>query len=153
MSLASEDHSAAGVIQHSAPRPAVLIPSHPSEEELAFNWTLSERDVDFIMTNHRGPENLCRLAIQLCVLRQHGRFLANYTHVPPPILASYQQLNHEPQTSSNMLLIHGFKNRDLAFLANGIGCRTRCCQIDRSHFVRAFAANSFLDFSALTVKP
>jgi hypothetical protein len=58
----------------------ICISSHRklrSDEELAFNWTLSERDIDFILTNHRGPENLCRLAIQLCVLRQHGRFLAN----------------------------------------------------------------------------
>jgi uncharacterized protein DUF4158 len=47
---------------------------------------LSERDIPFILTNHRGPENLCRFAIQLCVLRQHGRFLANYTYVSPAIL-------------------------------------------------------------------
>ena len=86
MSLAYEPSSTSGVLQHPAPRPAVFIPSHPSDEELAFNWTLSERDIDFILTNHRGPENLCRLAIQLCVLRQHGRFLATYTYVSPAIL-------------------------------------------------------------------
>ncbi|MEE8251732.1 MAG: DUF4158 domain-containing protein, partial [Gemmatimonadales bacterium] len=86
MSLTSEPHPPTGVLQHTAPRPAVVIPSHPSEEELAFNWTLSERDIDFIVTNHRGPENLCRLATQLCALRQHGRFLPNSTPVPPPIL-------------------------------------------------------------------
>lgn len=86
MSFASEPSSTSGVLQHTAPRPAVFIPSHPSDEELAFNWTLSERDIDFILTNHRGPENLCRFAIQLCVLRQHGRFLANYTYVSPAIL-------------------------------------------------------------------
>ena len=83
MSLAYEPSHGAGVLQHTAPRPAVFMPPHPSDEELAFNWTLSERDIDFILTNHRGPENLCRLAIQLCVLRQHGRFLATYTHVSP----------------------------------------------------------------------
>jgi hypothetical protein len=86
MSFASEPSSTSGVLQHTAPRPAVFIPSHPSDEELAFNWTLSERDIDFILTNHRGPENLCRFAIQLCVLRQHGRFLAHYTDVSPAIL-------------------------------------------------------------------
>ncbi len=86
MSLTSEPHPPTGVLQHTAPRPAVVIPAHPSEEELAFNWTLSELDINFIMTNHRGPENLCRLAIQLCVLRQHGQFLASYTHVSPAIL-------------------------------------------------------------------
>ena len=86
MSFASEPPPAPGVLQHTAPRPAVFMPPHPSDEELAFNWTLSERDIDFILTNHRGPENLCRLAIQLCVVRQHGRFLAHYTHVSPSIL-------------------------------------------------------------------
>src|SRR5882724_5634603 len=55
-------------------------------EELAFDWTLSERDITFILTNHRGPENLCRIAVQLCVLRKHGRFLANYLQVSPPVL-------------------------------------------------------------------
>ena len=86
MSFAYEPPPAPGVLQHTAPRPAVFMPPHPSDEELAFNWTLSERDIAFILTNHRGPENLCRLAIQLCVLRQHGRFLANYAHVSPSIL-------------------------------------------------------------------
>lgn len=76
MSFAYEPPPASGVLQHTAPRPAVFMPPHPSDEELAFNWTLSERDIDFILTHHRGPENLCRLAVQLCVLRQHGRFLA-----------------------------------------------------------------------------
>jgi hypothetical protein len=40
----------------------------------------------FILTNHRGPENLCRLAVQLCVLRKHGRLLANYLQVAPAVL-------------------------------------------------------------------
>jgi Domain of unknown function (DUF4158) len=86
MSLAPESHLVTGVLQYTAPRPAVLLPPHPSDEDLAFNWTLSDRDIQFILTHHRGPENLCRLAIQLCVLRQHGRFLATYTHVSLAIL-------------------------------------------------------------------
>jgi Domain of unknown function (DUF4158) len=86
MSFVFEHPPAPGVLQHPAPCPAVFMPPHPSDEELAFNWTLSERDIDFILTHHRGPENLCRLAVQLCVLRQHGRFLAHYTHVSPSIL-------------------------------------------------------------------
>ena len=86
MSLAYERPTAPGVLQHTAPRLAVFMSPHLSDEELAFNWTLSERDINFILTNHRGPENLCRLAIQLCVLRQHGQFLTPYAHIPPPIL-------------------------------------------------------------------
>jgi TnpA family transposase len=86
MSLTSELDPRAGVLQYTAPRSAVLTPPHPSDEELAFDWTLSEGDIDFILSNHRGPENLCRLAVQLCVMRKHGRFLATYTHVSPAIL-------------------------------------------------------------------
>lgn len=86
MSLTAELHPSTGVLQHTAPRPAVLMPPHPSDEELAFDWTLTEHDLAFILTNHRGPENLCRLAVQLCVLRKHGRFLTTYTHVSPVIL-------------------------------------------------------------------
>ena len=47
--------SAPGVLQHTAPRPAVFISPHPSDEELAFNWTLSERDIDFILRTTEGP--------------------------------------------------------------------------------------------------
>ena len=83
MSLAYERPTAPGVLQHTAPRLAVFMSPHLSDEELAFNWTLSERDINFILTNHRGPENLCRLAIQLCVLRQHGQFLTTYAHIHP----------------------------------------------------------------------
>ena len=86
MSSTAESPPGTGVLQHTAPRHAVLMPPHPSDEELAFDWTLSERDIAFILTKHRGAENLCRLAVQLCVLRKHGRFLGNYTHVSPAIL-------------------------------------------------------------------
>ena len=77
MSTTSDLPGGPGVLQDTASRPAFLLSPHPSDEELAFDWTLSERDIAFILTNHRGPENLCRLAVQLCVLRKHGRFLAN----------------------------------------------------------------------------
>ena len=86
MSTTSELPGGPGVLQYTASRPAVLLPPHPSDEELAFDWTLSERDIAFILTNHRGPENLCRLAVQLCVLRKHGRFLTTYMQVSPAVL-------------------------------------------------------------------
>jgi hypothetical protein len=86
MSATAELPGGPGVLQYTASRPAVLVPPHPSDEELAFDWTLSERDIAFILTNHRGPENLCRIAVQLCVLRKHGRFLANYMQVSPAVL-------------------------------------------------------------------
>jgi hypothetical protein len=85
MSLISNPSAPASVLHHASSAMAVSLPPHPSDEALAFDWTLSARDLAFILT-HRGPENLCRLAVQLCVLRKHGRFLTSYTHVSPGIL-------------------------------------------------------------------
>jgi Domain of unknown function (DUF4158) len=85
MSLMPEPSAPASVLPYASPALSVSLPAHPSDEELAFDWTLSARDLEFILA-HRGPENLCRLAVQLCVLRKYGRFLSHYTHVSPGIL-------------------------------------------------------------------
>ena len=52
----------------------VLLPEDPGEEELARHWTLSEADKREA-TQCRGDENRRRFALQLCVLRRHGRLL------------------------------------------------------------------------------
>jgi TnpA family transposase len=52
----------------------VLLPDDPGEEELAWNWTLSEADKRET-TQCRGDENRRRFALQLCVLRRYGRLL------------------------------------------------------------------------------
>jgi TnpA family transposase len=85
MSSVSEPLVPTSVLQYTALGPAVSLPPHPSDEELAFDWTLSEQDIRLILT-HRGQENLCRFAVQLCVLRKHGRFLPSYAHLSPAIL-------------------------------------------------------------------
>jgi uncharacterized protein DUF4158 len=64
MSSVSEPLVPTSVLRYTAMGPAVPLPSHPSDEELAFDWTLSERDIRLILTR-RGPENLCRFAVQL----------------------------------------------------------------------------------------
>ena len=87
-SCAAEPPRAPGVLQHPAPRPAVFRPPHPSDAELAGHWTLSARDIAFILTNHRGAATLCRWARPRCGLRQHGRFLTTDTPVPPPLLGA-----------------------------------------------------------------
>jgi TnpA family transposase len=75
------------------------VPRHPSDEELAFDWTLSERDIRLSLM-HRGQENLCRFAVQLCVLRKHGRFLTTYAHLSPVILEYLcRQLDLPPLTA------------------------------------------------------
>lgn len=57
----------------------------PSEEELARDWTLSEADRVEVL-RCRGDDNRRRFALQLCVLRQYGRFLDRYQAVPVRIL-------------------------------------------------------------------
>lgn len=86
-------------LRHKSSKPAVTIPRIISEEDLAFDWSLSKKDIQFIK-GHRGNENLCRFAVQLCILRKHGRFLSNYSGVPPAVLTYIcKQLEIEPVTS------------------------------------------------------
>lgn len=73
------------VLRHKASTPAVPLSAQPTPEELAFDWTLSPKDIRLVL-KHRGRENLLRFAVQLCVLRKHGRFLTDYTRVPPAVL-------------------------------------------------------------------
>jgi TnpA family transposase len=65
--------------------PTIPLPEDPAEEDLARNWTLSP--ADRIEALHcRGDDSRRRFAIQLCVLRQYGRFLGEYGAVPVRIL-------------------------------------------------------------------
>jgi hypothetical protein len=73
------------VLRHKSATPAVLVSPKPSADELAFDWTLSEKDQRLVLT-HRGHQNLCRFAVQLCVVKKHGRFLSDYAQVPPAVL-------------------------------------------------------------------
>jgi hypothetical protein len=59
----------------------VLLPEDPGEEELAWNWTLSEADKREA-TQCRGDENRRRFALQLCVLRRYGRLLEGEETAP-----------------------------------------------------------------------
>lgn len=87
------------VLHHRSVNPAVTISHDPSREELAFDWTLSDKDIGLVFT-HRGSLNLCRFAVQLCVLRKHGRFLSDYARVPPAILGYLcRQLDLTPMVS------------------------------------------------------
>ncbi len=86
----------AAVLIHKATPPAVSITSQPTPDELAFDWTLSPKDLRLVLT-HRGQENVLRFAVQLCVLKKHGRFLSDYTQVPAAVLGYLaRQLEIEP---------------------------------------------------------
>ena len=66
-------------------RTGPLLPEDPSEEELARDWTLSETDRSEVL-RCRSDDNRRRFALQLCVLRQYGRFLDRYQDVPVRIV-------------------------------------------------------------------
>jgi hypothetical protein len=66
-------------------RAGLPLPEDPSEEELARDWTLSEANRPEVL-RCRGDDNRRRFALQLCVLRQHGRFLDRYQDAPVRIV-------------------------------------------------------------------
>jgi TnpA family transposase len=64
---------------------AVAIPADPSEDELARHWSLTPADLALI-AECRGSDHRRRFALQLCVLRNQGRFLDDYQHAPIKIV-------------------------------------------------------------------
>jgi TnpA family transposase len=61
------------------------MPADPSEDELARYWSLTSADLA-VIAECRGPDNRRRFALQLCMLRAHGRFLDDYQHAPIKIV-------------------------------------------------------------------
>lgn len=61
------------------------MPVDPSEDELARNWNLTPADLAAIAAC-RGADQRRRFALQLCMLRTHGRFLDDYRHAPIKIV-------------------------------------------------------------------
>jgi len=91
-SLAGEE----AVLRYRVPGQGPEVKENPSPEELAFDWTLSEKD-KALAISHRGAENVCRFAVQLCVFRKQGRFLMDYSAVPLVVLGYLcQQLEIKP---------------------------------------------------------
>jgi len=61
------------------------LPPDPSEDDLARHWSLTPADLAAI-AECRGPDQRRRFALQLCVMRLHGRFLDDYRHAPIKIV-------------------------------------------------------------------
>lgn len=67
-----------------------------SDEELARAWTLNDDDLAEVLSC-RGDAHRRRFAVQLCMLRRHGRFLSDYDEVPIRVLNHLSaQLNLHP---------------------------------------------------------
>jgi hypothetical protein len=96
MSLGNSQPDEESVLRYRATGQGSERTKTPSPEELAFDWTLSEND-KALAISHRGAENVCRFAVQLCVVRKQGRFLTDYSAVPPLVLGYLcQQLEIKP---------------------------------------------------------
>ncbi len=80
-------------------RPDLVLPEDPSEEELARNWSLSEADHGQV-ARCRGDDKRRRFALQLCALRQYGRFIEDYATVPVRILNHINRQLQLPPTLS-----------------------------------------------------
>ena len=59
----------------------LTLPAEPSEDDLARHWSLTSADLAEI-ARCRGADHRRRFALQLCMLRAHGRFLDDYRHAP-----------------------------------------------------------------------
>lgn len=63
------------------PRWRLVLPAEPSEDELARHWSLTPAD-RIEIGRCRGDDHRRRFALQLCMLRTHGRFLEDYRQAP-----------------------------------------------------------------------
>jgi TnpA family transposase len=61
------------------------LPSDPSEDELARHWSLTPADLA-VISECRGADHRRRFALQLCTLRNQGRFLDDYRQAPIKIV-------------------------------------------------------------------
>ena len=77
MSTAEEILTSPFILTPRQRRNPVVFPEDPTDEELARDWTLSEADKAEVLRCRTNRHRLS-FAIQLCVLRAHGRFLADY---------------------------------------------------------------------------
>ena len=72
------------------------VPADPGEDELARHWSLTASDLAEII-RCRGDDHRRRFALQLCMLRAHGRFLDDYRRAPIKIVNHLsRQLNLAP---------------------------------------------------------
>jgi TnpA family transposase len=74
----------------------------PSEDELARNWSLTPADLAEI-SHCRGDDHRRRYALQLCMLRTHGRFLDDYRQAPLRIV---NHLSRQLQLAPVLFLDH-----------------------------------------------
>ena len=80
MSTVEEPLANPSILMPRQRRSPIALPDDPTDEELARDWTLSSADKAEVL-RCRTDRHRLSFAIQLCVLRTHGRFLPDYETV------------------------------------------------------------------------
>ena len=57
-----------------------------NDEKLLLEWFLSTEDIDFIIERSRGIENRLKYGVQICYLRNKGRFIENWSEITITVL-------------------------------------------------------------------
>lgn len=57
-----------------------------NDEKLLLEWFLSTEDIDFIIEKSRGIENRLKYGVQICYLRNKGRFVENWSEITIAVL-------------------------------------------------------------------
>ncbi|WP_341753552.1 DUF4158 domain-containing protein [Candidatus Tisiphia endosymbiont of Dioctria rufipes] len=57
-----------------------------NDEKLLLEWFLSKGDIDFIIKRSRGSENRLKYGVQICYLRNKGRFIENWSEITITVL-------------------------------------------------------------------
>ena len=57
-----------------------------NDERLLLEWLLSAEDIEFVIDRSRGTENRLKYAIQICCLKQTGRFIDKWPAISVNIL-------------------------------------------------------------------
>ena len=52
-----------------------------NDERLLLDWLLSAEDIEFVTKKSRGSSNKLKYALQICHLRNRGRFIENWSAI------------------------------------------------------------------------
>lgn len=93
-----------------------------TDEDLAIDWTLTEKDTRFILNNTRGQETTLRFAMQFCTLRKSGKFIEEYNQLPLKVVNYLAiQLEVEPILFLSELVLQETELKYQEIIGNYLG--------------------------------
>lgn len=76
-----------------------------NDDKLLLEWFLSTEDIDFITQRSRGIENRLKYGVQICYLRNKGRFIESWSEINLTVL-NHLSKQLELELVHNQLLFH-----------------------------------------------